>query len=214
MSGPIEFYFDFLSPYGYLAATKIDDLAAKYGRRVIWRPFLLGVTVLKVMGLRPVMETPLKADYIRQDLPRLAKLLGVPLNLSTNGPTNSRAAARAFYWVQDKDEQQAKELALVLLTRQWVRGEDITEAETVADEAARLGIDREDLLVALRSVALEERLRQEVNKAIERGVFGSPTFCVDKEILWGADRLWMLEHWLRHGSWEPTPANFIKRVRK
>jgi len=204
MSGPIEFYFDFLSPYGYLAATKIDDLAEKYKRQVIWRPFLLGVTVVKVMGLRPVMETPLKADYVRQDLPRMAKLLGVPLNLSTNGPTNSRAAARAFYWLQDKDEQQAKELALVLLTRQWVRGEDITEAETVADEAASLGIDREDLLVALRSTTLEDRLRQEVDKAIERGVFGSPTFCVDNEILWGVDRLWMLEHWLRYGSWTPA----------
>jgi len=207
MSGPIEFYFDFLSPYGYLAATKIEDLAAKYGRPVVWRPFLLGVTVMKVMGLKPVMETPLKADYTMKDLERSARLLGVPLNLSTNGPTNSRGAARAFYWVHDKDEKLAKELALVLLTRQWVRGEDISEAEVIADEAASLGINREELLVALRSESLKKRLGREVDKAIERGVFGSPTFCIDGEILWGVDRLQMLEHWLQYGSWEPAAAH-------
>lgn len=204
MSGPIEFYFDFLSPYGYLAATKIEDLAAKYDRSVIWRPFLLGITVLKVMGLKPVMETPLKADYVVKDLERMANMLDVPLNLSTNGPTNSRAAARAFYWVQDKDEQLAKELAFALLTRQWVRGEDISEAELIADEATSLGIDREELLQALASSKLKEHLSREVDKAIERGVFGSPTFCVDGEILWGVDHLQMLEHWLCHGSWEPA----------
>jgi len=204
MSGPIEFYFDFLSPYGYLAATKIEDLAAKYERTVIWRPFLLGVTVLQVMGLKPLMETPLKAEYVVKDLKRTANMLGVPLNLSTNGPAHSRAASRAFYWVQNKDEQLAKELALALFSRQWVRGEDITEVETIADEAARLGIDREELLLALASPALKKQLSIEVDKAIERGVFGSPTFCVDGEILWGVDHLQMLEHWLRHGSWEPA----------
>jgi len=204
MSGPIEFYFDFLSPYGYLAATKIDDLAEKYGRRVIWRPFLLGVTVIKVMGLKPLMETPLKADYIKKDLARSAKLLGVPLNLATNGPTNSLAAARAFYWVQERDKELAKKLALKLLTRQWVLGEDISEVETIADEAESLGINREELLIALQSKSLKDRLNREVNKAIECGVFGSPTFCVDGEILWGADRLRMLEHWLHYGNWVPA----------
>jgi len=204
MQGPIEFYFDFLSPYGYLAATKIEDLAAKYQRTVTWRPFLLGITVLKVMGLKPVMETPLKADYVVKDLERTANLLGVPLNLSTNGPKNSRAAARAFYWVQEHEPQLAKELALALLTRQWVRGEDISEPETIADEAESLGIARQELLLALASTALKDHLSREVDKAIERGVFGSPTFCVDGEILWGVDHLQMLEHWLLHGSWDPA----------
>ena len=207
MSGPIEFYFDFLSPYGYLAATKIEALGAKYGRQVIWRPFLLGVTVLKVMGLKPVMETPLKADYVIKDLERSANLLDVPLNLSTNGPSNSRAAARAYYWVQDRDEGLAKKLALELLTRQWVRGEDISEVEVIAEEAAGFGINREELLSALRSDDLKERLGDEVNRAIERGVFGSPTFCVDGEIFWGVDRLQMLEHWLQYGSWAPVASS-------
>ncbi|MGB0631259.1 MAG: DsbA family protein, partial [Alphaproteobacteria bacterium] len=64
MKPPVDFYFDFLSPYGYLAATQIDDLAARYDRGVVWRPFLVGVTVMNVMGMKPLMETPLKSDYL------------------------------------------------------------------------------------------------------------------------------------------------------
>lgn len=201
MKEPIDFYFDFLSPYGYLAAVKIDDLAAKYDRRVVWRPFLLGVTVIKVMGLKPLMETPLKAGYMSDDLPRMSKLLGVPLHPSTKGPENSRAAARAFYWIHDQNEALAKELALALLTKQWRDGEDITDPETVAEEAARLGINREELLHALGSAEIAQRLKREVDKAIAKGVFGSPTFCIDGENIWGVDRLWMLEHWLCYEHW-------------
>ena len=95
MSDPIAFYFDFLSPYGYLAATKIENLAAKYERQVIWRPFLLGITVVKVMGLKPEMETPLKADYIRQDLPRMAKSCGV---LTACGCWSTGYAMEAGTW--------------------------------------------------------------------------------------------------------------------
>ena len=58
---PIDFYFDFISPYGYLASTRIEHIAARHGRAVAWRPFLQGVTVLQVMGLKPLLETPLKS---------------------------------------------------------------------------------------------------------------------------------------------------------
>ena len=79
MTGPIDFYFDFISPYGYLASTQIDKIAAKHDREVIWHPFLLGVTVMNVMGLKPIMDTPLKSDYALIDRPRMAKLFGVPV---------------------------------------------------------------------------------------------------------------------------------------
>ena len=75
MTGPIDFYFDFISPYGYLASTQIEKIAAEHDREVMWRPFLLGVTVMNVMGLKPIMDTPLKSDYALIDRPRMAKLL-------------------------------------------------------------------------------------------------------------------------------------------
>src|SRR5207253_1318179 len=74
---PIDFYFDLISPYGYFASTQVEALAARYGRAVDWKPVLLGVTVMKVMGLPPLMQTPLKKDYLAKDKPRMAQLLGV-----------------------------------------------------------------------------------------------------------------------------------------
>src|SRR5690606_22459946 len=78
MPAPIEFYFDFISPYGYFGSEKIAGIASRFERRVDWKPVLLGITVLKVMGLKPLMDTPLKSDYIRHDKQRMAKLLDVP----------------------------------------------------------------------------------------------------------------------------------------
>ena len=204
-AAPIDFYFDFISPYGYLAATRIEEIGAKYRRPVAWRPFLLGVTVLQVMGIKPLMETPLKSDYLVVDRPRMARLLGVPLTIPDLDGVNGVAASRAFYWLAGEDEAQAKALARRLLERLWVEGRDITDPGVVADEAAALGVSRETIADAIGDPAVKGLLRSAVDAAVARKVFGSPFFIVDDQPVWGVDRLWMIEHWLRHGSWERTP---------
>ena len=204
MTTPIDFYFDFISPYGYLGATQVERIAAAHGRAVTWRPFLLGVTVMQVMGLKPARDTPLKSDYVRIDKPRLASLLGVPLAAPDMTGVNSVAASRAFYWLADRDPALAVAFAKRVLHRLWVDGRDITSADAVADEAAGAGADRTPLVAALSTQGVKDRLRAEVDACIARGVFGSPTFVVDDQPIWGADRLWMLEHWLRHGHWRPV----------
>lgn len=203
MQPAIEFYLDFISPYGYLASTQIERIAARHDRRVVWRPFLVGVTVTNIMGMKPLMETPLKSDYLRIDKPRMATLLGVPLASPIMRGINSVAAARAFYWAGDRDAAQATALAKRLLYRLWVSGDDITAAHSVAEEAAQVGIDRDELLAALETRSVKDRLRAELDACIARGVFGSPTFIVDEQPIFGVDRLWMLEHWLRNGHWRP-----------
>lgn len=204
-AAPIDFYFDFISPYGYLAAARIGEIGARYGRPVAWRPFLLGVTVLQVMGIKPLMETPLKSDYLVIDRPRMAKLLGVPLAIPDLDGVNGVAASRAFYWLAEEDEDAARALARRLLERLWVEGRDITDAGVVADEAAALGVSRETIEAALGDPRVKDLLRSAVDAAVARKVFGSPFFIVDGQPVWGVDRLWMVEHWLRHGSWERTP---------
>ena len=204
-AAPIDFYFDFISPYGYLAAARIEEIGARYGRPVKWRPFLLGVTVLQVMGIKPLMETPLKSDYLVIDRPRMAKLLGVPLTVPDLDGVNGVAASRAFYWLAGRDEARAKALARRLLERLWAEGRDITDAGVVADEAAALDVSRETIEAALADPRVKDLLRSAVDAAIARKVFGSPFFIVDDQPVWGVDRLWMVEHWLRHGSWERTP---------
>ena len=204
-AAPIDFYFDFISPYGYLAATRIGEIGGKYARPVKWRPFLLGVTVLQVMSIKPLMETPLKSDYLVVDRPRMAKLLGVPLAIPDLDGVNGVAASRAFYWLAEEDEDAARALARRLLERLWVDGRDITGADVVADEAAALGVSRETIADALGEQRVKDLLRSAVDAAVARKVFGSPFFIVDDQPVWGVDRLWMVEHWLRHGSWERTP---------
>tara|TARA_E500000331_G_C17156844_1_gene669941 strand:- start:367 stop:981 length:615 start_codon:yes stop_codon:yes gene_type:complete len=204
MNGPIDFYFDFLSPYGYLAATQIEDIAARYDREAEWYPFLLGVTVMNVMGMKPIMETPLKSDYALIDRPRMAKLLGVKLVIPDMEGVNSVAASRAYYWQREKDPALAKKLAMRLFRRLWVDGKDITEAEAVIEEAEALGIDGAALSEGLKDSRVKALLRDAVDKAVARKVFGAPYFIVDDEPIWGLDRLWMLKHWLAHGSWDPA----------
>jgi 2-hydroxychromene-2-carboxylate isomerase len=87
MSMPsIDFYFDFISPFGYFASLRIETLAAKHGRQVQWHAMLLGVSVLKVMGLKPLLDTPLKGDYIRRDAKRYMRRHGLQLQRDLDAP--------------------------------------------------------------------------------------------------------------------------------
>jgi 2-hydroxychromene-2-carboxylate isomerase len=199
----IEFYFDFISPYGYLGSTQVEALAARHGRTVDWKPVLLGITVMKVMGLKPLPETPLKKDYILIDKPRMAKLLGVPLVDHGLKGVNSLAASRAFLWLKAQDPALAVRFAHRIYERLWVHGEDITPPQAVVEEGAALGVDRAALMSAIESPEMKAALKDAVDAAIAKGVFGVPTFIADGEPLWGVDRLWMLEHWLKRGNWSP-----------
>lgn len=197
---PIDFYFDFSSPYGYLAATKIDEIAARHGRTVTWRPIMLGV-VFKVTGQQPLPSIPLKGEYTKHDIQRAARLFGVPFRVPSKFPTASTAACRAFYSITDRDPQLATDFALAIYTAYFAEDRDIASPEVTVDVAAEIGIPRESMAAALNEPALKDRLRAEVEAAIARGVFGSPYFVVDGEPFWGSDRLDQLERWLVTGGW-------------
>lgn len=197
---PIDFYFDFSSPYGYFASTQIDGIAAKYGREVVWRPILLGA-VFKITGQQPLPTIPLKGSYAKHDLARSARLFGVPFKLPTRFPVAGQAPSRAFYWVGDKDPALARKLAQALYRAYFAEDRDISSPEVTANVAAKLGVDRGELLAALEDPAVKERLKTEVEAAIERGVFGSPYIVIDGEPFWGSDRIEQVEKWLATGGW-------------
>ena len=200
MSEPVLFYFDFSSPYGYFAAKKIDQMVGGFGREVTWKPMMLGAA-MKETGNRPLMEQPLKGDYCRRDWARLARNMRLPWTLPDKFPIATLAAARAFYWLDDKDPALAKRFAHAAFDTYFGRGRDITAPETVADVAAPLGVGHDALLAAVQDPAVKERLKKETSDAIAKGVFGSPFVIVDGEPFWGSDRMWMIKHWLRAGGW-------------
>lgn len=200
MAQPIEFWFDFSSPYGYLAAQRIDAIAARHGRVAAWKPFLLGVA-FKVAGTAPLLDVPLKGAYSKHDFARSARLLGVPFRLPASFPFSGVAASRAFYWLDDRDPALAVRFAKAAYHQAFGEGGDIVGADKVAALAETLGIARAETLAALNDPAVKERLKREVDGAIAKGVFGSPYIIVDGEPFWGSDRLDQVDRWLATGGW-------------
>ena len=200
-AAPIEFYFDFLSPYGYLGSVGIERIAAQHGRRVLWCPMLLGVTVIKIMGLRPVPETPLKGEYAAHDLVRFFRLVGEPWRPAPDEQLDPLPGLRAFVWLDERDPAAAKALAQRLYRAQWCEGRSISTPARVAEEATALGIDAGAVRAALANDRIKTLLRERVDASIEKGVFGCPTFIVDGEMFWGADRLDQVERWIATGGW-------------
>jgi 2-hydroxychromene-2-carboxylate isomerase len=199
-STALDFYFDFSSPYGYFAALKIDELAAKYGRSVDWKPVLLGA-LFKVTGGKPLPQLPLKGDYARHDMARSARFLGIPFKLPLRFPVATVAAARLFYWANDRDPKLARELAKALYRAYFVEDRDISSADVTVEVAIAQGLPRGEALAALDDPAVKDRLRREVDAAIARGVFGSPYIVVGGEPFWGVDRLDQIERWLKSGAY-------------
>lgn len=200
MAEPIDFYFDFSSPYGYFASRRIDELAARHGRGVEWRPILLGL-VFERTGGQPLPAVPLKGDYARRDMLRSARYLGLPFVFPEKFPFGSTAAVRCYYWLRDGDAARARDYARAVYAACFGRGEDISAPDTAIALAARAGADEAALRVALTEPSVKERPRVETTAAIERGVFGSPYFIIDGEPFWGHDRLDQMERWLSSGPY-------------
>lgn len=200
MPNPIQFYFDFASPYGYMAATKITALATKHGRAVEWKPILLGV-VFKVTGGVPLPSAPLKGDYSRRDMARSARLANIEFRMPSKFPIASQSPSRVIYWLEPQGAARQEEVALALYRAYMVDDRDISSPETTADVAAGVGLDRQKVLDVIGDPAMKEKLKVETEAAIARGVFGSPYVIVDGEPFWGFDHLEQVDRWLQSGGW-------------
>ena len=199
MPNPIEFYFDYSSPYAYLASEMIDGLAAKYGRQVQWRPIMLGATFQKT-GLPLLITIPLKGEYSKRDIVRSSRYYGIPFAFPEKFPLSTQIAARAYYWLHGQDCAKAREFSHAVFRAYWVNGRDIADLAVVLQIAGDLGIEKADLAAAVASPEIKERLKTETDGAIAKGMFGAPYFVVDGEPFWAADRLPQLEKWLQTGG--------------
>lgn len=196
---PIDFYFDFSSPYGYLASEKIDALAARYGRTVNWHPILLGV-VFRETGGAPLTTLPIKGDYSLRDFSRSARFMDAPYTHPAHFPVSTKHAARAYYWLHDRAPDAATAFAHAVYRAYFSAGCDISSADQILTLAAEHGCDRAELAAALEAQALKDRLQVECTAALQKNVFGSPFIIVDGEPFFGADRLPQIERWLATGG--------------
>lgn len=197
---PIEFWFDFASPYAYLAAQSVEKAAARVGRRVRWRPFLLGV-VFKTTGMAPLAGMPLRGEYARRDIARLARRLGVPCHEPKAQSTLSLPTSRTFYWLEHVAPPLAPAFARAALDAIFAAGADLSRPEEIAAVVTGVGGDPAAVPSALADPGVKDALRAVTGEALAHGVFGSPFMIVDGEPFWGGDRLPLLEEWVRRGGW-------------
>lgn len=200
MPSPIGFWFDFSSPYGYVASQLIEDVAARHGRAVNWHPVLLG-PIFKAVGTAPLTAMPIKGEYSRHDFARTARYHRVPFRLPENFPAGTQVASRAFYLIADGDAGKARDFAGRVFRAYFAEGRDVADPAVVLELAAAAGVDIAALAEPLKGEAIKERLKSEVGKAMAAGVFGSPFFIVDGEPFWGVDRIPAMEEWMRTGGW-------------
>ena len=203
---PLHFYFDFISPFGYFASLRIDALAARHGRTVQWHPMLLGVSVMKVMGLKPLLDTPLKGPYTARDVQRYARLHGITLGRALDAPMmNPLTAGRTFAWAKQHHPDIAQALAQAMLRAYWHDGMELSQPDALLGIALSAPVSavvsKAELVAAVQSAEAAQLLRDAVDASLKAGVFGSPTVVVDGEMFWGVDKLEQVDTWLERGGW-------------
>ena len=206
---PITFYFDFASPYAYLATSGLEEIAEAHGRVVVWRP-ILGWAVLKAQGLRPPVESRVKFEYLLKDMARSAAFHGVPYHPPETLTVSSHLAARLFHVLSERDPGIAIAFARRVFAAMFAEGRDISDKGVLHNLAAAHNVSAEDADEAMTGDTGREMLKHAVDQAVADGVCGSPFFILDKEGFFGADRLpqlrWRLELQAGHGNGSASQA--------
>jgi 2-hydroxychromene-2-carboxylate isomerase len=190
----VDFYFDFVSPYAWLAAHQIGEVRDCTAATFRFVPVLFAGLLNHHSNLGPA-EIPAKRRYVFQDAQRWAVCLGLEFKAPPAHPFNPLKPLRVTTAVDNDALREA--LAVKLLDAAWSEGKDITLDAVAHDAANGVGLDGKALLQKAQSEDVKQKLRLQTERAIGAGVFGVPSFVVDGEIFWGTDRLHFLKAYLQ-----------------
>ncbi len=203
MARSIEFFFDLVSPYSYLAHGRVSRICEEHGAELVLRPMLLGA-VHKAVGIQPPIWIPSKGPYQVRDIHRWAEYYGLPMRFPEPFPFRTLKSMRAA--MVRSEERDLETFVREAFTLYWEEGgapkgfEEADEDGPLREVAVRIGADPEELLQRAVSGEAKEALRSATGEAVERGVFGAPTFFVGDEMFWGNDRLHFVEAALERGG--------------
>jgi 2-hydroxychromene-2-carboxylate isomerase len=193
MTKTIDYYLSLNSPWTYLGSGRLEEIAKAHGARVRVKPVDYGVIFPKTGGLPLAKRAPARQAYRLVELQRWSKALGVPLNLHPGFfPAAEQLAACTVLAAGETDGAPLK-LAHAILRAVWVEERDIADAatlEAIADATGHSGIN---LMARACEPETLESYRALTEEALERGVFGAPTYVLDGELFWGQDRLEFLD---------------------
>ncbi|MEW9919659.1 2-hydroxychromene-2-carboxylate isomerase [Marimonas sp. MJW-29] len=191
----IDYFFATLSPYCYLAGTRLEVVAEKHGATINYKPFDIIAAFSRTGGTPPKDRHPSRQEYRAQELTRQAKKLGMKFNLQpAHWPTNGAPAAYAFIAAQNAGGGDLGKLAHVITRSVWADEKDIAQDDVIRACLTETGFDP-----ALADSGLlqgAETYAANLEEAVERGVFGAPFYFVDDQRFWGQDRIADLDLYL------------------
>ena len=187
MTKTVEFFYDFGSPTVYLAATQLPAIAAAVGATIDWRPMLLG-GVFKSTGNQSPVVVPAKAAYMNNDLKRFAKRYGVPFRFNPHFPINTLALMRGAVAYQD-DVVVSSTYRDAIFMAIWVEARNLNEPDVIGQVLSDAGLDPAELMNRIGQQTVKDQLIANTEEAVNRGVFGAPTFFVGEQMFFGQDRL-------------------------
>jgi 2-hydroxychromene-2-carboxylate isomerase len=200
MNKRIEYWFDYVSPYAYLTTQVIEELAAKYGREIEWKPMLLGV-VFKATNSSPLtLRPPAMARYHQHDMERSARYAGLPFVLPQPFPINTQNTARVCLWMKEVAPERVGEFTRGVTKAYFSGPAAFNDTVWLSEYVNQMGLDGAAAVAACNDERYKEQLRSACEEAIQKGIFGAPWLIVDGEAFWGNDRLPQLEKWLEKGG--------------
>ena len=193
--GELDFYFDFTSPYAYLAHCRLPQLADQYGYSVNYRPVDLAALKAAAGNTGPAtVRMPLKLRYVMADIGRWVQRYGVPFRVGRESVFESELANKGAFFALDQG--RARDYVSALWQATYGAGGSMGSEELLAEVASRMGWSPDAFLDYVTSAAATERYRKAASDAHERGVFGVPTVMLGEQMWWGNDRLDFLEECL------------------
>lgn len=190
MARTLEFYFDYGSPYSYLADTQVEAIAKRAGAQLVRKPMLLG-GVFKSTGNQSPAELPAKSKWSAFDMPMWARYYGVPFNRNPHFPVNTLALMRGAAAAQIDGVFEKYHPAM--FKAMWVDGRNLNDIKEVAAVLTAAGLDANKFGQRLQDQDVKDRLKSTTDDAVARGVFGAPTMFVDDKMFFGNDRLPFVE---------------------
>ena len=184
----IDYYFATLSPYCYLAGTRLEEVAAKHGATINYKPFDIIQGFGRTGGTPPKDRHPSRIEYRAQELPRQARKLGMPLNLQpAHWPTNGAPSAYAFIAAQNAGGGDLGALAHGITRACWAEEKDIAQDDVIRACLTAAGFDPSLADSGLLEGA--ETYARNLEEAVEAGAFGAPFYVIGEQRFWGQDRI-------------------------
>ena len=195
----VEFYFDLGSPYSYLAYYRLLQIAEQQEIQVVYKPILLG-GVFKATGNRSPIEVPVKGVYSILDMQRWAEYYQIPMQMNPHFPMNTLTLMRILTGVQLLHLEKFEQVLKLLFDAMFGTPQNLNEPTVLAEVLKPSGFSVEDIMSMVQSDVVKQKLITETEQAIQRGIFGAPTFFVGDEMYWGQDRLHFVEQALNKAS--------------